>query len=146
MVPSAYDRDLRMTPSELDRARYIALTTFKKDGSPVSSAVWITGADGNYSFTTGHHAWKTKRLSRNPAVEVRVCNMRGHVKPSATTYVGTGKVASSPDAVVTAERALAAKYGWQFRATQLVDGLRNRFDRKGGQEVVAIQLSLEAGS
>jgi len=133
-----------MTASELDRARYIALTTFKKDGSPVSCPVWITGADGTYSFTTGHQAWKTKRLSRHPAVEVRVCTMRGQVKPSATRYVGTGTVASSPEAVATAERALAAKYGWQFKATKLVDGLRDRFGRKDPQEVVAIQLSLEA--
>jgi hypothetical protein len=28
---------------ELDRARYISLTTFKRDGSPVSGPVWITG-------------------------------------------------------------------------------------------------------
>ena len=96
--------------NELDRARYISLTTFKRDGSPVSSAVWITGAVGTYVFTTGSNAWKTKRLSRNPAVEVRVCNMRGHVKPSATTYVGIGKVASSPDAVVTASTTACAPW------------------------------------
>jgi PPOX class probable F420-dependent enzyme len=131
--------------NELDRARYISLTTFKRDGSPVSSAVWITGADGTYVFTTGANAWKTKRLSRNPSIEVRVCTMRGQVKPAATRYVGTGTVAGSPEAVAAAERALAAKYGWQFKATKLVDGLKQRFGRDDGQEVVAIQLSLHAG-
>jgi hypothetical protein len=135
-----------MAMNELDRARYISLTTFKRDGSPVSSPVWVTGADGTYVFTTGANAWKTKRLLRNPSVEVQACNMRGRVEPSATRYVGTGEVASSPDAVVAAQRALAAKYGWQFKATRLVDALKKRLGREDGQEtVVAIQLTLEAG-
>jgi PPOX class probable F420-dependent enzyme len=133
-----------MAMNDVDRARYISLTTFKRDGSPVSCAVWITGADGTYVFTTGGNAWKTKRLLRNSSVEVRVCTMRGRVEPSATRYAGTGKVASSPDAVAAAQRALAAKYGWQFKATRLVDGLKKRFGRDDGQETVAIQLSLEA--
>jgi PPOX class probable F420-dependent enzyme len=130
--------------NELDRARYISLTTFKRDGSPVSSAVWITGADGTYVFTTGSNAWKTKRLLRNPAVEVQVCDMRGRVEPAAKRYTGTGTVASSPDAVAAAQRALATKYGWQFTAAQLADGLKKRFGRENGNERVAIQLSLEA--
>jgi len=133
-----------MAMNELDRARYISLTTFKRDGSPVSSAVWITGADGTYVFTTGSNAWKTKRLLRNPAVEVQVCDMRGRVEPATKRYTGTGTVASSPDAVAAAQRALATKYGWQFKAAQLADGLKNRFGRENGQERVAIQLSLEA--
>ena len=145
MVPSACGLDGRMAMNELDQARHISLTTFKKDGSPVLSAVWITGIGGNYVFTTGDKAWKTKRLLRNSSVEARVCNMRGQVKPSATRYVGSGKVASSADDVAAAERALAAKYGWQFKATQLVDGVRERFGRGDRQEPVAVQLSLEVG-
>jgi PPOX class probable F420-dependent enzyme len=133
-----------MAMNELDLARYISLTTFKRDGSPVSSAVWITGADGTYVFTTGSNAWKTKRLLRNPSVEVRVCNVRGHPAPSATKFTGTATVATSPDAVAAAQRALEAKYGWQFKATQLVDGLKKRFGRGDDQETVAIKLSLEA--
>jgi uncharacterized protein len=145
MVTSARGLHGRTAMNELDRARYISLTTFKRDGSPVSSAVWITGADGTYVFTTGATAWKTKRLSRNPSVEARVCTMRGQVKPSATRYVGTGTVAGSPDAVAAAERALATKYGWQFKATKLVDGIAKRFGRDTGREPVAIQLSFHAG-
>ncbi|MGP0108667.1 MAG: PPOX class F420-dependent oxidoreductase [Acidimicrobiales bacterium] len=131
--------------SELDRARYISLTTFKKDGSPVSSPVWITGAAGTYVFTTGNTAWKARRLARNPSVHVQVCDMRGRVKPGASRYVGTGEVASSAVAVAAAEKALAAKYGWQFRAIKLVDDLRGRLGRGERQESVAIHLSLGEG-
>ena len=63
---------------DLDRARYISLTTFKRDGSPVSSPVWITGVGGAYVFTTGDSAWKTRRLLRvdisDPLATDRVIN------------------------------------------------------------------------
>jgi uncharacterized protein len=134
-----------MAMNELDRARYISLTTFKKDGSPVATAVWITGTDGNYAFTTGDKAWKTRRLLRNPSVEARVCTMRGQAKPSAIRYVGTGTVSRQSEVVAGVERALAAKYGWQFKATQFADWLKERFGRGNHQEPVAIQLSLEVG-
>jgi PPOX class probable F420-dependent enzyme len=107
--------------------------------------VWITGADGTYVFTTGANAWKTKRLRRNASVEVRACNMRGRVSPEAVRYGGTGKVDSSVEVIAAAERALAAKYGWQFRATQLVDRLKVRLGRGDPQVPIAIELSLEKG-
>jgi uncharacterized protein len=137
------DVDWLSAVTELDEARYISLTTFKRDGSPVSSAVWITGAAGSYVFTTGDKAWKTKRLLRNPSVHVEVCDMRGRVKSEATRFVGTGQVDGSARAVAAAELALAAKYGWQFKATKLVDGLKGRLGWGNRQEPVAVRLSLQ---
>jgi hypothetical protein len=128
----------------LDGARYISLTTFKMDGSPVSTPVWITGVGGTYVFTTGDRAWKTRRLVRNSSVRVQVCDMRGRVAPLAARYVGTGDVVRSADAVAAAELALAAKYGWQFRAIKVVEGLRGRMGRGERQEPVAIHLSLSS--
>ncbi len=130
---------------DLDGARYISLTTFKMDGSPVSTPVWITGAAGTYAFTTGDKAWKTRRLLRDPAVQVQVCDLRGRVKPTATRYVGSGEVVGSPAAVAAAEQALAAKYGWQFRAIKIFEGLKGRFGRGERQEQVAVHLSLDEG-
>jgi uncharacterized protein len=98
--------------NDLDAARYVSLTTFKRDGSPVSTPVWITGAAGSYVFTTGSVAWKTRRLRHNSSVQVRVCDLRGRVRPAATVYAGTGEVRATPEAVTAAERAIAAKYGW----------------------------------
>ena len=129
---------------ELDEARYISLTTFKMDGSPVATPVWITGAEGSYAFTTGGNSWKARRMRRNPSVEVQVCGMRGRVLPDATRYVGTGQLDSSPAAVASAERALAAKYGWQFHATKFVERVMWRFGRGEGQQAVAVHLSLRA--
>jgi len=131
--------------SELDTARYISFTTFKKDGSAVSTPVWITGTGGTYAFSTGGASWKARRLRRNPSVQVRVSDMRGRVAPGAATYEGTGEVVGSPEAVAAVERALSAKYGLQYRAIRFVGGLRNRFGRGDGDEIVAVHLSLDVG-
>jgi hypothetical protein len=84
---------------ELSRARYIALTTYKRDGSAKTTPVWVTGSEGTYAFTTGADAWKARRLRRNPNVEVRACDMRGRSTAEATRFVGTGEVLDTPDAV-----------------------------------------------
>jgi PPOX class probable F420-dependent enzyme len=131
-----------MTMAELDDARYILLTTFKRDGTGVSSPVWISGSAGTYTFTTGHRAWKTRRLLNDPAVEVQACGLRGRVKPGAALYRGTGEVLTTTDEVRTAETALSAKYGWQFRATKVADRFNSRFGRRDPQRVVAIRLLL----
>ena len=129
---------------DLDRAKYISLTTFKRDGSPVSSPVWVTGTAGSYAFTTGDNTWKIRRLSRNSAVQVQACDMRGRVKADATLYLGTGEVATTPDAIAAAEQALSAKYGWQFKATKVADSIKARL-RRGAPQKVAVRLSLTRG-
>jgi len=130
---------------DLDGARYISLTTFKMDGSPVSSPVWITGAAGKYVLTTGDKAWKTRRLLLNSSVRVQVCDMRGRVEPQATRYVGMGEVDSSADAVAAAELALAAKYGWQFHVIKMFESLKGRLGRGERHQPVAVHLSLSKG-
>jgi PPOX class probable F420-dependent enzyme len=127
---------------DLDSARYVSLTTFKKDGSPKATPVWITGTGGSYLFTTGDKAWKTRRLLRNPAVEVQLCDMRGRLKPNTAIYKGTGEVQTGAESVAAAERALASKYGWQFKAAQVVDAVKLKFGRGPKQKVVAIHLVL----
>jgi len=129
--------------SELDSAKYISFTTFKKDGSPVSTPVWITGGAGTYAFSTGGRSWKARRLLNNPSVQVQVCDMRGRVALQAATYTGTGEVVSSADAIGAVARALAAKYGWQFRALELFNALKSRLGRGDGDDTVAVHLSLD---
>ncbi len=127
---------------ELDRARYILLTTFRRDGTPVSTPVWITGSAGAYEFTTGEKAGKTRRLRTDARVRVQVCSARGRVTPGSMVYAGEGQVLADDADVARTEGALSAKYGWQFRATKVVDRLRDIVGRGDPQTVVAIRLTL----
>ena len=125
--------------SELDEARYVALTTFTRDGTPKPTPVWITGSDGTYLFTTSADTWKVKRLGNDPRVEVRVCDARGRVEPGATAYRGNAVVLSDDASVDQAMRAVSDKYGWQASAARRWEWIR-RLGRSAPTAAVRIEL------
>ena len=128
--------------NELDQARYISLTTYKKSGDGVPSPVWITGTGGTYTFITGHQSWKVKRLHNNASVEVCVSDFRGKVKPGAPKFNGTGSVSSTAASITAAQSALTAKYGWQFKLTKVADAVRKKLGVGTDQDSVVVTLSL----
>jgi PPOX class probable F420-dependent enzyme len=125
---------------DLGRERYISLTTFRRDESPVATTVWVV-ADGGYLYVwTGAETGKAKRIKRNPAVTVAPCTMRG-------TPTGPA-VAARSQIVPAASRPrvwplFLAKYGIQLRAT-LLSGRISRLLQRGRPpaERVFLQLTL----
>ncbi len=80
------------TSSVLDTvgsAKYISLTTFRKDGTAVATPVWLTRDGDALLVVTDPSSGKAKRLRNNPAVLVSPCDMRGRVKPGAISVAGT---------------------------------------------------------
>ncbi len=128
---------------DLDSARYVALTTFKKDGTPIATPVWITGSNGTYAFTTGDNAWKSRRLNNNPNVTVQVSDFRGRVKPNTRVYTGTGRVDPSAEGIAAVEQELTTKYSWQFKLTQLTDVIKDKLGKTVKQRAVAIHLNID---
>jgi hypothetical protein len=57
--------------------KYLNLTTYKRDGSPVSTPVWFVEEGGRLFVTTAADSYKAKRLRRNPAAMVSPCTARG---------------------------------------------------------------------
>lgn len=127
---------------EIDDANYISLTTFKRDGTPKATPVWVVGSGGEYQFYTGVDAWKTKRLRNNPAVEVQVCDMRGRVAPGATVFTGTGRPVDDPHTLSAVKAAVKKKYGLWATVIGAADKLKSLIGR--GTEEIAIELHLQA--
>ncbi len=128
---------------ELGDARYISLTTYKRDGTPVSTPVWIAPAPSGYVFTTGAMTWKARRLRRDPRVRVQRSDARGRVKPDAAVYTGTGVVKEDSASVTAAEAAIHRKYGWQFQATRVVERIRRALHLGTPQSGAAVELTVE---
>jgi PPOX class probable F420-dependent enzyme len=106
--------------------RYIALTTYRGDGTPVATAVWVADlGDGTVGFTTGASSGKVKRLTRNPAVRVSPCNARGVVAAGSPSWAGTARVARGADHA-RVRAAIARRYGWQLRLIDLAARIRRR--------------------
>ena len=63
--------------------KYVSLTTYRRDGSPVATPLWFVEEDGRLYVLTAADSYKAKRLRRNPACRVAPCNARGVAKGDA---------------------------------------------------------------
>lgn len=101
-------------PQELDRARYVSFTSYKRNGEPISLPVWVVPFEGGYAFTTDPDAFKVKRVRHNPRVTLRACSVRGKVDSGVTEFHGTAEYvdAATADRV---NKAIRRKYWLAYR-------------------------------
>jgi PPOX class probable F420-dependent enzyme len=118
-----------MRTAELDEAKYIALTTFRRDGTPVTTPVWLAPSDDGYYVTTGAATGKYKRLRSNPAIEVTPCNSRGTPSTGATTYSGTAMLLDE-EGTDTALAAVIDRYGLVGRLAHTFYALQAKVQRR----------------
>ncbi|WP_330180957.1 PPOX class F420-dependent oxidoreductase [Nocardia sp. NBC_01503] len=98
-----------MTWNDLAQAKYALLTTYKKDGTPASTPVWIAPDGEQLVVWTNPKTWKVKRIRRNPSVTVQICDNRG--RPRADEVLpGSARIL---DAAGTehVRAVVSAKYG-----------------------------------
>ncbi|MFI2345911.1 PPOX class F420-dependent oxidoreductase [Streptomyces sp. NPDC019443] len=102
-----------MTPEDFADARYISLTTFRKDGTGVATPVWFAVDGGELLVWTNSDSWKVKRLRNDSRVVVTVCDARGRIADGAASAEGTARLldAAGTGAI---RKLLARKYTWQF--------------------------------
>ena len=63
--------------------KYVSLTTFRRDGTPVSTPVWFVVDNGSLLVETDGGSYKMKRIRRNDSVTVAPCNATGRVAGEA---------------------------------------------------------------
>lgn len=119
------------------RRRYVALTTFRRTGVGVSTAVWVAPAGDALVVTTGAASGKAKRLRNDPRVELRECTARGRVRPGAPVVAGRAELITDPQEQAALVAALRRKYGLQFSAFETVERLLVR-DAEPGSVVLRI--------
>jgi uncharacterized protein len=96
--------------SDLARARYISLTTRRRDGSLASAPVWVVSDDGKRLLVwTGGSTWKAKRIRRDPHVLVAKSSFRGHER--GPRIEGVARIVDDVDVM----KLIREKYGWQMR-------------------------------
>lgn len=99
-----------MGAESLAGERYISLTTFRRDGTPVSTPVWVVSDDGRRLLVwTGGSTWKAKRIRRDPHVLVAASSFRGRER--GPRLEGTARVVAGVDV----KALIRKKYGWQMR-------------------------------
>ena len=114
---------------------YISLTTFKRDGTPVSTPVWVAGDDGRLLVHSAADSWKVRRIRRDGHVRVAPCDMRGNVRGEAVD--GEAKILADTSCV---ERLEAEKYGCLYRMIGAARGVARRVRHEPPPESVTIEI------
>lgn len=126
--------------------QYILFTTFRRDGTPVSSPTWIVALDeGTFGFWTSSGSGKAKRLGHTAKVIVQPSNARGQVKRGTLPIDATARLVGAPEAEYAAITGkIRAKYGFMTKVTHVlgvVGGVVKRNRIPYGDRCVVISLS-----
>ncbi|OKH64104.1 pyridoxamine 5-phosphate oxidase [Mycobacterium sp. SWH-M5] len=102
---------------ELRRSRYALLRSHRRDGTAVDTPIWFAMHDRTLVFRTKIGP-KTRRLAAHPEVALTPCDHRGRTTGSARV---TGRATIvGDDEAQQANRALHARYGWQWNIVPLL--------------------------
>lgn len=125
------------TVESLAAGKYIALTTFRKDGTAVTTPVWLVRDGESIRVITESMSGKAKRLRNNNKVLIAPCDMRGRLKGEQTEAI-----AVLQNAEQTAQTAMLIKrrYGLLGRILMM---RASRAARKAGHTTqVGIAITL----
>ena len=93
---------------ELAAGKYLSLTTFRQDGTPVATPVWLVREGDVLRVITQADSGKAKRLRNNGRVLLASCDARGNLK--GTQVEGTATL-EDPDETARTAELIEKRYG-----------------------------------
>ena len=131
-----------MALADLADERYVSLTTFKKDGTPVSTPVWVAGDDdGHLLVLTGADSWKVKRIRRDHHIRLAPCTGTGKLRGDAID--AQAEIVEDTQLVEELEER---KYGWQKHLAQAITESMRWIRRQPTPEAVMLVIREEEPS
>ncbi|MFC3500153.1 PPOX class F420-dependent oxidoreductase [Micromonospora krabiensis] len=122
-------------PTEIARARYATVTTYRRDGRPVPTPVGLV-ADGDELFVlTQRDSGKVKRIRNNAEVTVTPCDMSGRIAVGAPTVPGRARLLDRAE-TARVRRLMSRRYP----ISRLVFGFDLLFGRRDRRVGIAIAL------
>jgi PPOX class probable F420-dependent enzyme len=121
----------------LPQSEYVSLTTFRRTGAPVATAVWAAPDGDSLVVWTRADSGKVKRLRHTSRVTVAPCDVRGRVLGPAVEAVG-GFVPPSERPAALA--ALRRRYGLRFSAGYTASRLWQRLRAPGTERHELLRL------
>lgn len=101
-----------MTAAEaITAGKYVSLTTFRMDGTPVATPVWFALDDTRLVVQTPAGTGKLKRLRRDPRVLVAPCDLRGRVPAGAPEAHGRAEIVADETESARLQGLLRRRYG-----------------------------------
>jgi uncharacterized protein len=110
------------TADTLADAEFVLLTTFRRNGTPVPTPVWVAPIADGLGVWTGAEAGKVKRIRRNGAVTLAECDRRGN--PTGPTVPGHARILDEAGAAQVLG-AIRRKYGLLGKLLTTLSRLRH---------------------
>ncbi|MBY8868071.1 MULTISPECIES: PPOX class F420-dependent oxidoreductase [Streptomyces] len=127
-----------MTPEEtlarLGAGKYLLLTSYRKNGTPVSTPVWVVRDGAALGVWTVADSYKVRRIRNRADVLVGPCDVRGN--PTGDQIPATAEI-TDPATTARYRGLIARKYGIVGRLTLLGSRLR-----RGERGTVGIRVTL----
>lgn len=128
-----------MTAAEaITAGKYVSLTTFRKDGTPVATPVWFALDGDRLVVQTPAGTGKLKRLRRDTRVLVAPCDLRGRVPAAAPRAHGTAEIIHDEAESTRLQGLLRRRYGLVYALASAV--IR---PRGGAAADVLLRITLE---
>jgi PPOX class probable F420-dependent enzyme len=121
------------------KGSYVNLTTFRKSGVAVPTAMWFAEIDGIIYISTSASSGKVKRIRNSGRVTLAPCSADGKVTGDAVE--GKARIISDQQEIARAEAALAKKYGIQRRLLYLFRDIARAFRKRANDSAY---LAIEA--
>jgi PPOX class probable F420-dependent enzyme len=121
----------------LARGRYLSLTTFRRDGTPVATPVWLARQGDELVAFTAQSTGKAKRLRNSGRVLLAPCDMRGRLTGDAVA--GTARLLDDAETAVILD-LVRRRYGLTGRLLFWWEGRRSRNLPASPQVGIAIRV------
>ena len=121
-----------MSAAKFSSEKTISLETYKKNGNPVKSPVWVIAENGTLYVRSGPESWKVKRIRNNPSVRVAPSTMSGKV--NGDWVKGEAHFVEGTEAKRILE-LFNKKYGFMIK-------LLNFYNKLRGRKVVVISIKV----
>jgi uncharacterized protein len=124
--------------SELDRlsaGKYLSLTTFRRDGTPVATPVWVAREGDHLYVITQVDSGKVKRLRHTERVLLAPCDVRG--RPTGARVEGSARLLDAEGTAMVG-RLIDARYGLLSTAMGWLDRMLRTRGRSTERVGVAI--------
>ncbi len=113
----------------LGAAKYVSLTTFRRDGTPVPTPVWLVRDGDALVVTTQGSSGKVKRIRANPDVLIAPCDARGRLKGEQVPGVAALQDPAETERITGLVRRRYGLLGWLLT-------------RRGGDDRMGIRITV----
>ncbi|PZG94467.1 PPOX class F420-dependent oxidoreductase [Streptomyces sp. NTH33] len=116
----------------LGAGKYLLVTTYRRNGTPVATPVWVVRDGAALGVWTAADSGKVKRIRNRADVLVGPCDLRGN--PTGEQVAATARICD-PATTARYRDLIARKYGVLGRLTLLGSRLRRGVDGTVGIRV-----------